>query len=135
MESVAVVFVLPSGDSSGLTHEVDPPDGNPSDFAEQAAYVEGVLSKISDGGTCAAFRLQREGVPFSGEKRAKSLARELNISPKTGGGMGQRNQSIIHPLCPPSSPLPPTPPSPIRPHPAIPGSRIRRYHIDPPDHR
>ncbi len=65
--------------------QIDAPDYQPADYAEQIAHVESVLKKILDPRKRQAFRLHMEGVPFDIGKGTKSIAQELGISSKTAG--------------------------------------------------
>jgi hypothetical protein len=72
-------------DSDSAESEMDPPNDNPVNYAEQTAHVESVLNKISDPRKRNAFRLYMEQVPISPGKGTTSIAHELSISAKTAG--------------------------------------------------
>jgi hypothetical protein len=70
-------------------------DNKPADYAEQAAHVERLLSKITDSRKRDAFRLHMDGCPLAPGKGTTSIAEQLGISAKTAGEWIDEVQTLL----------------------------------------
>jgi hypothetical protein len=78
---------------------VEPRDDSAApDHVEQVAYVENLLSKITDPRKCLAFRLHMDGCPLGGSKGTASIARALDIDEKTAGEWIEEVQDFLKKL-------------------------------------
>jgi RNA polymerase sigma factor (sigma-70 family) len=82
-------------DDEDEEEEIEPPDNMPWDHAEQAAYVERLLSKIPDADKRKAFRLHLLGMAIQPGKGTSSIAQELGVSARTAGEWVRQVQALL----------------------------------------